>query len=427
MIKKFTTAATACLLALASAQPAFAVSDEEFQALRAQLMAIGERLNELESSNQALREENDQLKAATAQDRATLGELAETTQQVSTQLEESAARTSWTDRIALKGDFRYRYETLDQEGKDKRRRNRIRARAAIVANVNDDVEVGLGMASGGDDPVSTNQTLGGGGSTKGLNLDLAYFKYKGFENTTVLGGKFKNNLYKPGGNALLWDGDWNPEGFGVSWQNDGLFLNGIGTFLESDSNKKTEFSYGLQGGYEHDFGAVNLTTGIAYYHINTKGKGAFFGADDDFFGNSYDPVTMTYLYDYHEVELFADLGFDLAGRPFNLFFDYVQNQDAPQDDTGYALGFEYGKAKADGSWQLGYTWQELEKDAVYGLLTDSDFGGGGTDAKGHVLSGRYMIAKNWSADLTYFINKRYISGNDERDFNRLQLDLNFKY
>ena len=45
---------------------------------------------------------------------------------------------------------------------------------ALVAKPTDTTEVGLGMATGGDDPVSTNQTLGGGGSTKDVRLDLAY-------------------------------------------------------------------------------------------------------------------------------------------------------------------------------------------------------------------------------------------------------------
>jgi cell division protein FtsB len=414
-------------ISLLATSTAWAASDPEIQALREQLMALSQRLDALEQSNQELRAENAQLQSERTADSAAIADLAETTQAVSEQLEESSAETSWTDSIRLKGDFRFRHETIDEQMKDDRRRNRIRARAAIIADVTDSVEVGLGFASGGDDPVSTNQTLGGGGSTKDINLDLAYFDWSGLTNTRILGGKFKNILYKPGKNALLWDGDWNPEGIGLAWDNDAFFVNALGTWLESDSSKETEFSYGVQAGFAHEFSAFDLTAGIAYYRIDTAGKGSFFGDDDDFFGNGFDPVTNTYLYNYHEVEVFADLGFDLAGRPFSLFFDYVQNQDAPDLDTGYAAGLKYGSAKAAGTWELGYVYQDLEADAAYGLLVDSDFGGGGTDARGHILKGGYAIAKGWNANLTYFINERYISGDDPRDYDRVQLDLYFKY
>jgi hypothetical protein len=427
MRRKTLSFLTAALLTLSAAQPAFAVSDDDFKALREQLMALSERLDELEQSNQALQAENARLQAARETDADALAELDETTQSLSEQVEKAAASASWADKTRIKGDFRFRHETIDEQGRDTRRRDRIRARATIVSDITDHVQVGLGIASGGDDPVSTNQTLGGGGSTKDINLDLAYFDWSGLKNTHVIGGKFKNILHRAGGNALLWDGDWNPEGFGVAWNNDYLFANVLGTWLESDSSKDTEFSYGAQAGFARDFDGFSLTAGMAYYHIGTAGKGSFFGDDNDFFGNSYDPETLTYLYNYYELELFAELGFDLAGKPLSFFFDHVQNQDAPELDTGYAVGFKYGSAKRKGAWEFGYVYQDLEADAVYGLLTDSDFGGGGTDARGHILKGGYAIAPNWKASFTWFLNERDIRDENPRDFDRLQLDLNFKY
>jgi len=58
-----------------------------------------------------------------------------------------------------------------------------------------------------------------------------------------------------------------------------------------------------------------------------------------------------------------------------LFADYVYNLDPDENNTGYAFGFVFGAAKAKGTWQLGYTYEKLEADSVFGLLTDSDFGG----------------------------------------------------
>ena len=142
--------------------PVFAtISDDEFAQLKAEFAAMGQRLNALEAENSALRELGE----------STVAELEVAQSELST-VRKGAAAGSWTDTIKLKGDFRYRYESIDVENVDTRERNRVRARAELVATLPSSVDVGIGVASGGDDPVSSNQTLGGGGSSKELKLDL---------------------------------------------------------------------------------------------------------------------------------------------------------------------------------------------------------------------------------------------------------------
>jgi len=327
-----------------------------------------------------------------------------------------------------KGDFRYRFENFDIENTPNRNRNRIRARASLTADIAPNIKVGLGLASGGNDPLSTNQTLGQAGSSKDLNLDLAFFDWSGLANTHVVGGKFSNHLHKSGKNSLLWDGDWRPEGLGFKWDSGRFFINGLGNWIESDSKKDQSVAFGAQAGFKLPIGdAVKLTAGVGYYRFDTQGSGSFFGNDDDFFGNSFDPVTKSYLYDYEELEFFADLGFELFEQPALIFADFVQNQAVDENDTAYALGFKIGKAKNPGQWEFGYVYQKLEADSVLGLLTDADFGGGGTNSKGSIFKGGYVIFKNVNANVTYFINEPGISSSDTFDYKRLQLDLAFKY
>lgn len=426
--KTFLTVAGILALILMAMPPALKADDTELQALRKQLAALSQRLDQLEASNNELQQANDELQQSSKRATVSLADINEKTMAVAEQVEKSANTSSWTDNISMKGDFRLRYEGIDEQGKDKRRRNRIRARASIIGNVAEQGEVGIGLASGGDDPVSTNQTLGGGGSSKGLNLDLAYFQWSGLEHTSLTGGKFKNPLYKPGKNSLLWDGDWNPEGLAVSWGRNDYFANLLGTWLESDSKGETNFSYGIQAGINKKlWNSLELTTGVAYFNMSTKGKGSFYGDDDDFFGNSFDPLTNTYLYDYELIELFADIGFDIGSQPAVLFFDFVQNQDADEFDTGYAIGFKYGSAKARGSWEGAIVYQDLEADATLGLVADSDFAGGGTNGKGFIFKAGYAVARNMSADLTYFITETDISSDKRHDYDRLQLDLAVKF
>jgi hypothetical protein len=407
----------------ASSSVSAAISDAEFAQMKAEFAALAARLSTLEAENAELREANSQ----------TLKDVQLNREQVAMVGKKKSA-ADWTDTIKIKGDFRYRYEYIDVEDVASRDRNRIRARAAIVANLPDNVELGLGFASGGDDPVSTNQTLGGGGSTKDLRLDLAYFNWAATENLNVIGGKFKNIWYRPQKHGLIWDGDYNPEGFALLYNEGAFFASFEGTWLESDRSKSnTEFSWGAQTGFNGQLGAAKVVAGLGYYAEDTAGKGAFFGGPDDFGGNSFTCEDFivnqgcSYIYDYNLVEAFADVSINIGDMPVSLFADYVVNEDADENDTGYAVGFKLGKVKARGSWEASYVWQDLEADAVLGLLTDSDFGGGGTDAKGHVFKAGYGVNKQWKLNVTYFMNE--INGNrgDERDFDRIMLDTAFKY
>jgi len=405
-----------------------AASDEDLAAMRAQLRALSERLDRLEAENRTLATTNAELVKTNRETTVAITHISEQTEAVAVEVQKQAEETDWTDTMRWQGDFRYRYEGFAIEDKPYRSRNRVRARAALIADVTPTIEVGLGLASGGDDPVSSNQTLGGGGSTKELRMDLAYFDWSGLANTKIVGGKFKNYIHRSGKNALLWDSDWRPEGTGIAWSNGMFFANGLGTWIESDTNKGQSFAYLTQAGIKIPLGdALKLTAGTGYHRFDTKGNGSYFGDDNDFFGNSFDPDTNTYLFNYEEIELFADIGFSLFDRPALIFANYVENQAADEDNTGYAFGLKYGKAKNKGQWAFGYTYQRLEADAVLGLLTDSDFGGGGTDSKGHILKGSYAIAKNFNAKFTYFINEVGLKSGDPFDFRRLQLDLSFKY
>ena len=417
-----------------------AVSDEEIAGMRLQLQAMSERLDKLEAENRKLVATNAELRnsvqaapvniAQPPRQSAPImeGTAGATAVSGSNQPQTAGIESSWADRIRWQGDFRYRYENIDLQDYDSRNRSRIRARAALIANITPDLQVGFGLASGGDDPVSSNQTLGSGGSSKGLALDLAYFDWSALENTHIYGGKFKNVLYKPGGSQLLWDSDWRPEGTAVSWNNDMFFAEGLGTWIESDSDKQGSFAYALQAGINLPIGdTLSLTAGAGYHVFDVQGRGSIFGDDEDFYGNSFNPLTQTYLYNYEELEVFANLAFEVFSRPLLFYADYVQNQAADDNNKGYILGFNFGKANRKGQWEIGYAYEKLEADAVFGLLTNSDFGVGGTDAKGSILGASYALHNGVNAGLTYFITQTGLKSGSLIDANRLQLDLNFKY
>ncbi len=388
-----------------------AIDDATVLKLIAQVEALTEKVNRLEQSDKELREENVALRKVASTPAPGNDKLA------------------WAERVKVNGDFRYRYENIDDAAKSQdRNRSRIRARIEAQAQVTDDWLVGLGLASGDDDPVSTNQTLGDGGSSKNIKLDQAYFDWSGIANTHVIGGKFKTPFYRPGDNGLVWDDDYRPEGLAMTYANGMFFANGAFLYLESDDKagaQDAESIWGAQLGLNTALSdTTRLLFGLSYYNIPVAGSKPFFS--NAAFGNTLvsDGANMVYANDYEQAELFAELAFDVAGLPASVFADWVQNQDADDNDTGWAVGTKLGAAKNPGSWQLGYIYQDLEADAVYGLITDSDFGGGDTNSKGHMIKAAYAVDNNVSLALAYYMNE---VGELDTDFDRLQMDLKFKY
>jgi hypothetical protein len=167
--------------------------------------------------------------------------------------------------------------------------------------------------------------------------------------------------------------------------------------------------------------------------------------------------TACLLSDYDIVEVFADLTTSVGGKPLRFFIDYAQNTAAEVNpvaqeklDTAYSTGITFGTASAaKGTWELGLLYQQVEKDALFGQLLDSDFGDGNTDTKGFALRGGYTVARNWTLNATLFLNDlsndvpqsvtvfnettptpydtTAINGIFDRDYKRLQLDLNFRF
>jgi len=407
-----------------------AVSEDEIQELREQLSVLSQRLEELAAENAELKRAQGESASAIADVQTAVTEVA------------SDAGENWSDRVSMNGDFRYRYERIDPEGSDTRRRNRIRARVNVSADLADDLEVGFGLATGGDDPVSTNQTLGGGGSSKDVAVNLAYADWEAMDGLHLIGGKFKNPLYRVGKQGLMWDGDWTPEGFAMTWDRDWFFVNAIGTFLESDSRTGNDsFSWGAQFGAKAEFAGAKWTGGVAYYSLPTKGESTTFGDPTDtgdYFGNTAVQAdgqpcgtdvgeACVYLYDYMLAQVFAEAAFELGGWPTTVFVDYVNNSDASDNDTGWTIGGRMGQARDEGQLQLSYFYADKEADALLGLLTDSDFAGGGTDNKGHFFKVDYGISKNWVIGAQYFINETDVSSGAKRDYNRLMLDAQWKW
>lgn len=425
MISRLTATALASVLALAGGiAPAVAVADEASE-LRAAVTALQKRLDHLEAKAKEAEDTNDKQTDLIAKTRSGIG--------------------SWVSNFTWKGDFRYRNENIDQEYVTKERnRDRIRVRAGFVAKINDTVKTELQLAtSEGNDPRSSNQTLSGENTRKSINLDLAYVEWQPHADWKFTGGKMKYPWVRPG-QSVLFDGDVNPEGLAVNFGHGPFFASAFYNILEERAAQAESTMAGGQAGWRGTFGTNKLMLGASYFDLNAvKGKNPFYNSSSN--GNTttttaalcHLAVTPCLRYGYQLWEAFAEYGTTLAGRPLTIYGDYFNNGDADNGlDTAYSTGVMFGRASDPRTWEIGYVFQHVEKDALYAQYIDSDFGGGNSDAEGSIIKAAYAPAKNWTINATYFLNQTNIDvpvtiagvGSVlDRDYKRLQIDLNFKY
>lgn len=345
--------------------------------------------------------------------------------------DEKKSAPGWYDSFTIKGDFRLRYDSVDEEGKDVRNRERIRARLGIDAQVVQDVKIGLEIATGDGDPVSTNQTLSDAASKKQFLLSLAYFDWNpsALKGLHFVGGKIRNPFINVGDGELIWDSDLTPEGCALTFVSSGdtaFFINAADFWVQERSAESETYMFGGQAGLKFKMNdAFQLTAGGGIFaYTDLQGYPTLYTTAKGF-GNTLDEEGF-YYNDYTIAEAFFDCGGKIGPVPWTLFTDYVVNTAADtEDDMGYLAGFGIGKCKDPYSIEFKYNYRHLEKDAVVGAFTFSDFVGGGTDGEGHMMSLGFQAAKNIKTAVNYQLATKGIDA--DTDYSRLQFDFNFKF
>ena len=78
---------------------------------------------------------------------------------------------------------------------------------------------------------------------------------------------------------------------------------------------------------------------------------------------------------------------------------------------------------------MDYNYRDVQRNAVVGAFTDSDFANGFTGSRGSKLKESYELDKNFNLGATYFMaNSDYTNANlKDSDINTLQLDAEAKF
>jgi hypothetical protein len=364
----------------------------------------------------------------------------------------SAPRAAeWYETIRIGGDLRCRGELIKLEIRDQDTRARIRARLRVTGEVSESWSVGLGLATGTDDPVSANTTLTGGFSRKGIMLDLAYIDFHpaalaGFRATA---GKMDLPFETAEKTELMWDNDLKPEGLAFAYRRGGgagagIFMNG-GLFNIRDTdpdNLGEAWMIGGQAGLDAELpGDAGLMIAAGYFNYEGAiGRYGFYRANE-FYGNTtrlWEGTTEIGGYSYYyrgyanDFNIFEALGvFDFALREWAdmaVYGDYVNNTSADDRNVGWLAGGSASRGRDRGAVKLYANYRRLEADAVIGAFTDSDFIGGGTDGKGWEIGCAVGAAKGVDVRATYFRDVKNIAERSyETGYERFQLDVLAKF
>jgi len=343
---------------------------------------------------------------------------------------------AWIQKMNLKGDFRFRNQwEAAEDDTVSRMRQRIRFRLNGEAAVAQGFKVGFGLATGGSDPRSTNQTLENSFETKTIMLDYAFANYTFPKYMGVMLGKFYSNLGFWTPTDYMWDTDITVEGVAAAFNFKKLFLNtglylldekGLVEDVIADNPRLLVLQPGLNLGQA---GKYNLKVAGTYYRFN-KTKDLTF--DDAKWTNSYYTVGSTKFLTngYNNVSLSGEVAvFEKIFPYIGVCFEMNKNIEAESDiaNSGMASGVAFGaeKIKDKGQWQVKCIYRKLEKDAWLDFLPDSDTYGGKTDVKGSEFIVQYGLTRNVVLGLDYYSIEN-LRGTIKPE-QLLQTDIQFKF
>jgi hypothetical protein len=385
----------------------------------------------------------------------------ESDQDFTTAFQAKTGMPDWVTSYKFFGDVRGRYdEEASLDGNRffvPRDRFRYRLRAGVIVSMKDNLEAGFSLTSddqapstggysgGGGNPLGANSTLQDNGTKKGVYIDTAYGKWTALNSdgwllSTTIGKMINPMQFTP----MVYDADWTPEGVGLQSGytfNDqhAIVVNG-GAFVEDqevgsadtgsvrapglftgqtawNANWTQQFGTSLGLGGYTIVNPQNLTTANVPY-INQGNSRTTTGV----LINNYSPivgdVSATYKFD--------SAPFYSGAFPIKVSGEYVNNVAAIQESNlqgdnnqGYWIGVQFGKAGTKRTWDISYRYEYLEANAVYDQLVDDDNGAyyqfapnggavgyyGGTNVKGHLIKADYSFTDSLTFTFTCYINE----------------------
>ena len=305
----------------------------------------------------------------------------------------------------FKNDFRVRYQHQNQESSESRSRLRYRLRLSTAATLSEQTQVKVRLASGSEDPRSTNNTVDDSFSKSDLRLDYSYIEHTLSPDVHVLAGKMKNPLWRPV--DMLWDTDISPDGAALSYSAKfsgySIFLTSAFFVLDELKEEEDPYLFAVQSGLKRG----RLTLAGSLYHA---GNGS--SSESSVLNTDITALVLTT---------------QLKGAKITPFAELVINTEESEANKGGVIGAKFGKSslKQKGDWKVKANYRYLQSNAWLDTLPDSDAYSGNTNSHGLELSVAYGLSRFSSLVLDVY-SMDVISGESDNQL-LVQLDLKTKF
>lgn len=413
-------------------------------------------------------------------------------------------QSSHVDTMTIGGDLRIRNEYFDHRdaesatkffvsGARKQDRNRQRFRLRMKADykLKNNVTVTAGLASGTGESVSTNQSFSNLGAQKAIWIDQAYVAwaptYLGDSGTLKFqAGRMANPLWRLYTSDILWDGDFNPEGFSQSASY--LVMDTVNVFAnamqmvghEVSGTTRDPWTLTEQLGVEAPlpFGLRVIAAAAKHTWLNESEVGGFGENPSTQLGNVRSAATFYSIAgllrsEYDVVELSGQLSGWIPlpvvemNLPFSIQTTFIKNMAArgpefsgsttgnwvkpdgktffAKSDQGIQVGAIIGKASAPNTFEVAYFYKRAQWDSTVAHVADSDFGDlGGLGRKGNIAWISYtpngFVTATIKVFSTRLLEKVYVTTSPTSTpaadrgkltqpdrINRIQADLSIKF
>jgi hypothetical protein len=326
--------------------------------------------------------------------------------------------------LEINGELRLRYEYAEKDVPDEDATDRLRTKFLMGMNWNNPDEnwkIAAGLATGGLDGTSTNDTWSEEQifETGDIRLDYAYAEHK-MNNFKLLAGQHKNPYETT---WALWDGDMRPAGFTALADFEPFFAT-AGWYQVRYADKDIAQMEAIQIGAKMEM----ATAALAFYNYHQVNEYIDFeelGLDSD--------------YNYQIIDFYADGSIEADFAKFSPYAQVFYNVgacgeegqsiqggdlDPEEENLGWVLGLD---TKVD-KFKFGVAYAEIGADSVQQGMKDSDFGGGlnSTDVKGFKVGLSYALTKHCSVGTTAYLYEAMERDLDQ-DAKTYHVDMTYKF
>jgi hypothetical protein len=334
------------------------------------------------------------------------------------------ATSDFIDKLEVNGDLRVRYEQVEKDVDNEDKNDRWRQRFRLGMKFNNPEEgykIAAGLATGGSDATSTNDTYSDDSffDTGDIRLDYAYGEHK-MDCFKFIAGQQKNPWETT---WLFWDSDVRPVGLTGNYTMDAFFVT-AGAYDVRYIDKDVAYMYAVQGGAKMEM----VTAALGYYTYNRVDE----ILDPLVFAN----MNKDYSYDIIDFYVSSDIKADpVKIKPYGQVFynmgaegekgqSVIAGLDPEEENLGWIVGCE---TKID-KFSVSLDYAQVGADSVIQGLKDADFGSqlNSTDVEGFKIGLGYSITKNFGLAAAAFLYEA-----KERDLDQdpktYQFDMNYKF